>query len=134
MRKPRIRFSPAIPARSNRLFDWFLIGAAGAELCPLLTSGLPVIGSLVLGRLGAFRFALAFRRPDGTRVLSQSSLRQSSRLGHEVILLRDARCPAGRNSVVLDGAFIIAEHFQKMGADRSETIVTRKPSVGIERP
>lgn len=40
-------------------------------------------------------------------VLTQSSLREPSRLGHEVIPFRDARCPACRNSVVFDGAFII---------------------------
>jgi hypothetical protein len=50
-------------------------------------------------------------RPDSTGVLTQSSLREPSRLGHEVILFRDARCPACRNSVVFDGAFIIADHF-----------------------
>ena len=50
-------------------------------------------------------------RPDSTRVLTQPSLREPSRLGHEVILFRDARCPACRNSVVFDGAFIIADHF-----------------------
>jgi len=26
VRKPRIHFSPAIPARNNRSFDWFVIG------------------------------------------------------------------------------------------------------------
>ena len=49
--------------------------------------------------------------PDSTQVLTQSSLREPSRLGHEVILFRDARCPACRNSVVFDGALIIADHF-----------------------
>jgi len=43
----------------------------------------------------SIRFALAFRcRRDGTRVLTQSSLHEPSYLGHEVILFRDARCPA----------------------------------------
>src|SRR5437660_10064932 len=36
---------------------------------------------------------------------------QACCLGHEVILFRDARCPACRNSVVFDGVFIIADHF-----------------------
>src|SRR6266581_3087980 len=63
-------------------------------------------------------------RQDGTKVLAQFSLRQTSRLGHEVILFRDTCRPAGRNSVVLDGAFIIADHFLQMGAHCVETIVS----------
>jgi hypothetical protein len=60
----------------------------------------------------SIRFALAFRcRKDGTWVLTQSPLCEPSCFGHEVILFRDARCPACRNSVVFDGALIIADHF-----------------------
>jgi hypothetical protein len=73
-------------------------------------------------------------RHDGTKILAQFSLHQTSRLGHEVILFRDTCRPAGRNSVMLDGAFIIANHLKQMSTNSVETIVTGKPSVGIERP
>jgi hypothetical protein len=71
---------------------------------------------------------------NSTKVLAQLSLRDAGCLGYEVILLRDTRCSSGGNSVVFDGAFIVANHFEQMGANRVETIVTSKPSVGIERP
>jgi hypothetical protein len=32
---------------------------------------------------------------------------------------------------VLDGVFIVANHFEQMGANRVETIVTSNPSIGI---
>jgi len=99
-----------------------------------IISGLPVVWPLGLAFVST-RFVMGWGcRQDGTKVLAQFSLRQTSRLGHEVILFRDTCRPAGRNSVVLDGAFIVANHFEQMGANRVETIVTTKPSVGIERP
>src|ERR1700756_4204973 len=71
---------------------------------------------------------------EDSKVLAQPSLRDPGCLGHEVILFRDTRCSSGCNSVVFDGAFIVADHFEQMGADRVETIVTGKPTVVIERP
>ena len=58
---------------------------------------------------------------------------ETSRLGHQVILLRDTCRPAGCNAVVLDGAFAIANHLKQMGTNCVQTIVTSKPIVGIER-
>jgi hypothetical protein len=86
---------------------------------------------VVLARCLNIRFAAVGR--TATKVLAQLSLRDPGGLGHEVILFRHTRCPSGRNSVVLDGAFVVANHFEQMGANRVETIVTGKPAVVIER-
>jgi hypothetical protein len=59
-------------------------------------------------------------------------LRQTSGLGHKVVLFRDTCRPAGRDPVMLDGTLIVANHFEQMGANRVEAIVTSNPGVGIE--
>ena len=38
---------------------------------------------------------------------------EPSRLGHQIILFWDARGPASSNAVVLDGAFVLAQHFEQ---------------------
>jgi hypothetical protein len=74
----------------------------------------------------SIRIAMAWGcRQDSTKALTQRSLREPSRLGHEVILFRDTRRPSGRNSVVFDGAFMIANHFGQRAAARHPCERTR---------
>ena len=85
-------------------------------------------------RLAVREHSVCGCREDSNEGLAQLSLRHPSGLGHEVILFRDTRCSSGRDSVVFDGALMVADHFEQMGANRVETIVTSKPTIAIERP
>src|SRR5215467_15513003 len=59
---------------------------------------------------------------------------EPSCLGHQIVLFWDARGPAGSNAVVLDGAFKVTSHLEQVSTNRVETIMTGKPSVGVEGP
>src|ERR1700722_19394042 len=59
---------------------------------------------------------------------------QACCLRQQVIPFRHTRRPRRRNSVVLDGRFVIAHLFKKMAANGVETIVTGNGRIAIESP
>src|SRR5215472_4018714 len=65
--------------------------------------------------------------------LRASAAVQAGGLGHQIILFRDAGGSAGGDPVVPDGVLAVARHFEQVGADRVQPVVTAEPTVGVER-